>query len=168
MALALHAYCKYNCMHMRLRYETGTATLIQFGVVTLLGFINQVIGIVKSCLEDSSQCVGDSVLSLVFVVLMAVWLGIVSVIGYAAQDKRSRKIAALLIGCELLILAVASFNAQHSTVLFEKLTSVVDAAIAIWIIVLAFRLIRAGSNRIVARQRNVGSTPRRRPTPLDR
>jgi hypothetical protein len=153
---------------MRLRYETGTATLIQFGVVTLLGLMTQVIGIVKSCLEDSSQCVGDSMLSLVFVILMAAWLGIVSVIGYAAQDKRSRKIATVLIGCEVLILGVASFNAQHSTVLFDKLTSVVDAAIAIWIIVLAFRLVRAGSSRIVARQRTAPTVPRRRPTPLDR
>ena len=153
---------------MKLRYETGTATLIQLGVVTLLGLLTQVIGIVKSCLEDASQCVGDSLVSLVFVVLMAVWLSVVSVIGYAAQDKRSRKIALLLIGCEFLILGVAAFNAQHGTILYEKLASIVDAAIAIWIMFLAYRLVRAGGGRIVAKQRSAAATGRRRPTPLDR
>lgn len=154
---------------MKLRYETGTATLIQFGVVTLLGLMNQIIAIVKSCLNDVSECVGDSLVALIFVVMLAFWLGVVSVIGYAAQDKRSRKLAILLIGCEFLILGVAIFNAKHGTILLERLTSLIDAAIAIWIMVLAYRLARSGGGRIVARQPATAPRERRRrPTPLDR
>jgi cytochrome c biogenesis factor len=154
---------------MKLRYETGTATLIQLGVVTLLGFINQVGASVSSCLNDASECVGDSFVSLVFVILLGVWLGIVSTIGYAAEEKRSRRLAIVLIGCEFLIFMVAAFNARHTTNLFERLTSLTDLFIAIWIMVLAFRLARANGGRIVSRSRASAPTQaRRRPTPLDR
>jgi hypothetical protein len=113
--------------------------------------------------------VGDSFVSLVFVILLGVWLGIVSTIGYAAEEKRSRRLAIVLIGCEFLIFMVAAFNARHTTNLFERLTSLTDLFIAIWIMVLAFRLARANGGRIVSRSRASAPTQaRRRPTPLDR
>jgi len=154
---------------MRLRYETGTATLIQLGVVTLLGLGNQVAAIISSCVKDASACVQDSFVSLVFVVLLGVWLGIVSVVGYAAQEKRSKRLSFLLIAFEGLILIVAAFNARHTTNIFERLTSLTDVAIAIWIIVLAFRLVQAGGGRIVKRTSPQSNTsPRRRPTNSER
>jgi hypothetical protein len=154
---------------MKLRYETGTATLIQLGVVTLLGLINQVAAIISSCVSDASQCVEDSFVSLVFVILLGLWLGIVSTIGYAAQEKRSRKLAILLMACEFLILMVAVFNAKHTTNFFERLTSLTDIAIVLWVMILAFRLARANGGRIVSRTRTAATTrARRRPTPLER
>jgi len=149
---------------MRLRYETGTATLIQLGVVTLLGLGNQVAAIISSCVKDASACVQDSFVSLVFVVLLGVWLGIVSVIGYAAQEKRSKRLAFLLIAFECLILIVATINARGTTNIFSRLTSLIDISIALWIVFLAFRLARANGGRIVKRTSSQSAAPRRRPT----
>jgi hypothetical protein len=61
---------------------------------------------------------------------------------------------------ELLVLVVALFNAKHFPNVLGLITSLTDAIIAGWIIVLAWRLSRAKGGRITV----PASRPRRRAT----
>lgn len=145
---------------MRLRYETGTAAFIQFIVVMLFAFVGLVVSIVEQCHDaDFADCAQGSVISFVYLLLLAGWFGFLSVLGYAAQDQRSHKLAWLLMAGEFAVLAVAMFNARHFPNILGLITSLTDAALAAWVIVLAFRLSRAKGGRITT-----SSRPRRRTT----
>lgn len=91
--------------------------------------------------------------SIIFFILVAVWFGLIWLLGWAAQDRRSKRLAQLLICAEVLIAMVAYFNAKNHPDLLSLITSIVDLVLAIWIIYLAIRLIRSGGGRVVARQR---------------
>ena len=149
---------------MRLRYETGTATLLQFAVVTILAFINQITSIVSTCVKHDGDCVSNSLVSLILVILVAIWFGFISALGYAAQDKRSRRLAQVLIGAEGLNVMISLFNAKHFPNTLGLITSVIDLALAAWVIMLAWRLMKANGGRIVtATARAKSPTTRRRP-----
>jgi hypothetical protein len=143
---------------MKLKYETAIATLIQFVTLTILNVGTGVDSIVSTCRSSHSDCVSNMLVSLIFFLLTAAWFGFVWVLGYAAQDRRSKRLAQVLILVECLIAIVALFNAKHHNDLLSLATSLVDIALAIWVIVLAFRLMRADGGRIVAKSR-----PRKRP-----
>jgi hypothetical protein len=146
---------------VKLRYETGTATLIQFLVVMLLGFVNLVAGIIEGCRDSgASGCIEGTIIPLVYVLILAGWFGFIAMLGYAAQDQRSHKLARFLMAIELLVLVVALFNAKHFPNVLGLITSLTDAIIAGWIIVLAWRLSRAKGGRITV----PASRPRRRAT----
>ena len=151
---------------MRLRYETGTATLLQFAVVTILAFINQISSIVSTCVKNDGDCVSNSLVSLVLVILVAIWFGFISALGYAAQDKRSKRLARVLIAAEALNLLISLFNAKHFPNTLGLITSVIDLALAAWVIMLAWRLMRANGGCVVtgnARTRATTTRGRRRP-----
>ena len=136
---------------MRLRYETGTATLIQFLAMMLLGFVGGVVGIIGQCHEEgAASCVQDSVVSFAYVLILAGWFGFIAMLGYAAQDQRSHRLAIFLMAVEAMVLVVALFNARHFPNVLGLITSLVDAALAAWVIVLAWRLSRAKGGRITA------------------
>lgn len=135
-------------MFTKLRYETGTATLIQFAIVMLLGFINGLVSIISTCHAEKGDCVSNSLVSLILIILQAVWLIFICVVGYAAQDKRSPRIAQLLIALEGMNALVALFDARHYPNLLGLITSVIDFALAVWVIALAWRLTRARGGRI--------------------
>lgn len=148
-------------MALKLRYETGIATLIQFVVMMMLGFVGGIVSVIGDCHDQGfGECAPDTVVSFAYILLLAGWFGFVAMLGYAAQDQRSRKIARILMLAESLVVVVALFNARHHTNILGLLTSLTDAALAVWVIVLAFRLSRARGGRIVARQ--TGTRPRRR------
>jgi hypothetical protein len=63
-------------------------------------------------------------------------------------------------GVEFLVLAVSLFNAKHYPNVLGLVTSLTDAAIAAWIMVLAWRLSRAKGGRITT----PANRPRRRRT----
>jgi hypothetical protein len=151
---------------MRLRYETGTATLIQFAVVTILGFINQIVSIVSTCVKHDGDCVSNSLVSLILVILIAIWLGFISALGYAAQDKRSKRLAQFLIGAEGFNVLISLFNAKHYPNTLGLITSVIDFAFAAWVIVLAWRLMRANGGRIVSPAARTASVTRNRRRPI--
>lgn len=151
---------------MRLRYETGTATLMQFAVVTILGLINQVTSIISTCLKHDGDCVSNSLVSLMIVILIAIWLGFISALGYAAQDKRSKRLAQFLIGAEGLNVLISLFNAKHYPNVLGLITSVIDLVIAVWVIVLAWRLMRANGGRIVATSARAHTPARSRKRPI--
>jgi hypothetical protein len=142
---------------MKLKYETAIATLIQFITLSLLGLANGIDSIVTTCHSSRQDCVSNTLVSLIFFILTAAWFAAVWVIGYMAQERRSRKLAQLLIATELVIGLIALFNAKHHSDILSLFTSVVDFGLAAWIIVLAIRLIRAKGGRVVSRNR------RRRP-----
>lgn len=155
---------------MRLRYETGTATLLQFAVVTILAFINQIVSIISTCVKHDGDCVSNSLVSLILVILVAIWFGFISALGYAAQDKRSKRLAQFLIGAEALNVLISLFNAKHYPNVLGLITSLIDLAFAAWIIVLAWRLMKANGGRIVASTARMKSahSSRRRPILSDR
>jgi len=138
---------------MKLTYQTGIATFIQFVSLSLLNIANGANSVVATCRHDSTNCISNLIVSLIFFMLTVAWFAAVWLLGYTAQDRRSKRLAQLLIAAEGFIALIALFNAKHHTDLIGLGTSLIDLALALWIIVLAFRLMRAGSNRVVARQR---------------
>lgn len=147
-------------MAFKLRYETGIAAMIQFLFMVLLNFCNSIVSALGTC-HDAAQaydCVSGIGIDLLYVIIIAFWFGFIWVLAYAAQDRRDHRLARLLMGAELLVLLVALFNARHYPNLLGLVTSLTDAAFAIWVIYLAFRLSRARGGRITA----ASARPRRR------
>jgi len=142
---------------VKLTYETAIATFIQFIILSFLGIANGLNSVVTTCRHSSSDCVSNLIVSLIFFILTAVWFGAIWLLGFIAQDRRSKRLAQLLICAECLIALVALFNAKHHTDILSLFTSVIDLVLAIWVIILAYRLMRAGGGRVVSHQR-----PRRR------
>ena len=134
---------------MKLRYETGIATLIQFVTLTLLNVGTGLVSIVIGCRTGIGNCVVNSFSSIVFFILIALWFGFVWILGFAAQERRSKRLAQALIAAEALIFLVALFNARHHIDALGLLTSIVDCVLAIWVMYLSFNLIKAGPHRIV-------------------
>jgi len=138
---------------MRLTYETGVATLVQFIVLTLLNFINGIASSAQECHGNSTDCVSTIILSLLFFMVITGWFAILMVTGYAAQDRRSQRIAQLLFCAEGLVALVSLFDAKHHPNVLGLITSLVDAVLAVWVMVLAWRLMRAKGGRVVSKQR---------------
>ena len=142
---------------MRLTYETATATLIQFIVLGLLNIATGLDSVITTCRHSGGDCVGNIFSSLVFYLLIIAWFGVVVAIGYFAQERRSKRLALLLIATEGLIALVALFNIKlnlkYHNGFLSLFTSFADVLLALWIITLAYRLMRAGGNRIPARHR---------------
>ncbi|HEX7632921.1 MAG TPA: hypothetical protein VF401_01195 [Candidatus Saccharimonadales bacterium] len=149
---------------MRFKYETAVITLVQFIVLSLLGIANGLNSIVSTCHTDHGDCISNTIVSLIFFLLTCAWFAFIWVLGYTAQERRSKRIAQLLICAEGLIALVALFNAKHHTDLLGLSTSVIDLVLAVWIITLAWRLMRSGGGRIVSKQRAGNGRARRRPT----
>jgi len=142
---------------MKLTYETGTATLIQFIVLGLLNIGTALTSTVHDCRQENADCLGTIFISFIFYLVVVGWFAAVWVLGYMAQERRSRRLAQLLIMAEGLIALVALFDAKHHNDKLGLITSVADFVLALWIISLAWRLMRSGGRRIVSSQR-----PRRR------
>ncbi len=143
---------------MKLRYETGTATLTQLIVMLLLNFITNIDSTVTGCIHKDG-CVSGIVINFTFVLVLAGWLMGLSGLGYMAQEKRSRRLATLLIAGEVLVVIVTLFNIRHYPNKLGLITSIVDCALAIWVITLAYHL-RQTKESIVTAPR--GDRPRRR------
>lgn len=137
---------------MKLTYQTGVATLIQFITLSLLGIANGVNSAITTC-RAGEDCIVNMLLSIVFFILTALWFAAIWILGYFAQERRSRNLAFLLMGAEGLIALVALFNAQHHTDILGLATSVIDLILALWIIFLAMRLMRSGGKRITSSPR---------------
>jgi hypothetical protein len=137
-----------------LKYQTAIATLIQFVSLTLLNVANGAVSVVSQCHSGSTNCVSNLLSSLVFFLLISIWFGCVWILGFTAQDRRSKRLAQLLILIETMIAIVALFNAKHHTDPLSLITSLIDFGLSIWVITLAHRLIKADGGRVVSRQRN--------------
>jgi hypothetical protein len=136
---------------VKLTYETGTATLIQLIVLGLLKIATGISSTVHACRSDS-DCLGSVLINFIFYVVLVGWFLFLCVLGFAAQQKRSRRLAQLLIAAEGLVALVALFDAKHHNNTLELITSVVDFVLAIWVISLAYRLMKSGGGRVVVQR----------------
>jgi hypothetical protein len=138
---------------MKLTYQTGIAALIHLAVITLFNVVNGVHASVQQCRGPSDDCVGDIITSMLYFMLITTWFAILWIIAAAAQDRRSRKLALLLIAGEGMVFIVSIFNAQHHNNLLGLTTSLVDATLAAWVAFLATRIFIAGGARVTGSQR---------------
>ena len=144
---------------MRLTYETGVATMFQFIILAFLNIANTIYSIIVTCTHGNGQCVPNMLSSIVFYMLIVIWFGFIVVLGYGAQAKRSKKIARFLMMAEAGVFIVAAYNIKlgityHNGAL-SLFTSLLDLVMSVWIISLAYRLMRAGGGRVVANHRRV-------------
>ena len=132
---------------MKLRYETGIATMIQFIVIGLLNMVYTIVTSVHACVKGQ-ECGSSTVLAIAYFMLLSLWFIFISVLGYAAQNRRSKRLSQMLIMAEGLVAMIALFNSKHYTDIFGLVISLIDVVFAVWIITLAFRLMRSGGGRI--------------------
>jgi Ca2+/Na+ antiporter len=143
---------------MRLTYETGTATLIQFIVLGLLNIADALQSIISTCAHSGGDCVGNLLSSIIFYFLIVIWFGIILIIGFGAQQRRNKRLAELLILAELAVIVVAAYNIKldhfgfHNGIL-SLVTSIIDIILCGWVIKVAYQLTKASSGRVVKRQR---------------
>lgn len=147
---------------MKLRYETGIATLIQFIVLSILNIINGLNSVITTCRAGTNDCISNMLVSIIFYMLVVGWFAFIWLLGFTAQDKRNRRMAQILIAAEALVALVAFFNAKHHPDFFSLITSLVDLALALWVIFLAWRLMKSGGGRVVTTRSSGRSRPRQR------
>jgi hypothetical protein len=140
---------------MKLTHQTGIATLIQLVALSLFAIISQAFSVVTTCRQDGGDCINNLIISVVFYMLVAVVFGGIWVIGMFAQDSRNKWLARLLICIEAVIAAVSLFTVKiglhggHVN-LPGLLASLTIAAIALWTVTLAYRLMKHEDRRIAA------------------
>jgi hypothetical protein len=135
---------------MHLRYETGIGTLVQFVATTALSFIGALVSIIGGCTGGvNANCVSNTLVSLILLILIIFALGFLLVLGFAAQERRSSRLAKLLIVSEILAAIIYLYDTQHALNILERLTNIASCLLAIWVIILAWRLSRAKGGRIV-------------------
>lgn len=136
---------------MKLKYQTGVAAFVQFIVGTALGFANETYSSISVCIQHNhSSCVTNSFANIILAILTACWFGFVAILGYAAQDRRSRRLARFLMLAEAAVILVALFDITHFPDYLGLVTSIIDLAIALWVMLLAFRISHAKGGRVVA------------------
>jgi len=136
---------------MRIRYETGIATLVQFAVIAGLSFINGLASIISGCHSGATaDCITNAFVSLVLIIMLIVGLGILLALGYAAQARRSARLAYILMAAEAFAAFIFLFDAKQTPSIIERLTNFLSFAVSAWVIFVAWRLSRAKGGRIVA------------------
>ena len=149
-------------MGMKLSYETGKATLVQFIVMGILNLATGLNSIISSC-HSGKDCMTQAIVSPIYYILLTGWFASLWVLGYLAQERRSKWLARLLICAEGLVAIVALFNSRHHNDFIGLVTSVADLILALWVMLVAFRLMLAGSGRVaVSRQGSGRNRPRQR------
>lgn len=142
---------------MKLTYQTGIAALIHLGVITFFNIANGVHSSVEQCTTVAGgDCIGNIITSMLYFMVITLWFVGLWVLAAIAQDRRSRKFAFLLMGAEAAVLMVALFNASNAnseTPLLALITSLVDAALAAWVGLLALRLFISGGSRVTGSHR---------------
>jgi hypothetical protein len=114
-----------------------------------LNFVNTISSSVSGC-SNKEDCLSNIILSLAYLIVLALWFGFLSVLGYAAQDRRSKRMAQILIAAEVMVLLVSLFDAKHYPNILGLVISLTDATLAVWVISLAYRLMRANGGRVVS------------------
>lgn len=132
---------------MTLRYQTATVTFIQLAIMTLLVVVGGIMDVIKNC-ENSTECVTNSFLWIIIAFMLACWYAALFAIGYFTQEKRSYKLARLLIAGELFTAFVALMLAKNPSSTYSRVGALVALFFAVWTIVLAWRIYKARGSRI--------------------
>lgn len=148
-------------LHFIFKHQVANIALVQFILMCFLGFANGGYSIVTTC-QQHSDCLSNALVSVVYWILIAVWFGFLWILAYTAQERRNKKLIWLLIGAQGMVALVSSFNARHHPDIIGLITSIVDCVLAIWVIILALRLLSAKGGRVVAKQRGSNGRARRR------
>lgn len=139
---------------MHLRYETGIATLIQFIIAVALSFITGLTSIIGSCTTGNNPvCVGNTLVSLVLIILIVFAFGAVLVLGYAAQERRSSRLAIILMIIEACAALGYIFDAQHTSNIIDRLSDLLIFLVIVWVILITWRLATSKGGRIVKNHR---------------
>ncbi len=139
---------------MRIRYETTNATFAQFIVGVGLSFISGVASIIGGCHQTAgADCVSNAFVSLILIILTVAAYGFLLGLGFVAQERRSRRLALALIGCEAFAMLIFLFDARQSPALVDKATNALSFIIAAWVAYVAWNLSRAHGGRLVKRRR---------------
>jgi uncharacterized membrane protein len=147
---------------MSIQYQTSTATFVQLAVMTLLVILGGVTDVAKNC-ENAGECLTNSFLWIVIAFMLACWYAMLFAIGYFAQEKRSYKLARVLILGELFTAFVALMFLRTPSSLLGAVTSGAALLLAVWTIILAYRLHKARGSRITKASKKTSSQrPRRR------
>lgn len=144
---------------MKLRYETAVTTFAQLAVVSLFIIIGGVVDTIKAC-DEASSCVASSFVWMAILLFMAGWFIALTALGYFAQTKRSARLAKLLIIAELGVAAICFKLVTTPSSWIGAMGAGITLALALWTIVLAYRLTKAKGGRIVAQTRNPKTRPR--------
>lgn len=91
--------------------------------------------------------------SIVFIIMAALWFLGIAAVGYAAEERRNRNFALLLIALELATAGVAFGFVTHPGNSFGLISALLIVAGALWICLMAWRLAKARGGRVSARPR---------------
>jgi hypothetical protein len=127
-------------MLKKLRYQTGVVALVQFIAGSTLGFGGNLISSISSCTDHGTDCVSNTLVSLILIILTAMWFAFLAILGFAAQDRRSRRLAGTFL--------VTLFDALHFPNIYSLITSLIDTLLALLVILVAFRLRKAAKGRV--------------------
>lgn len=78
---------------------------------------------------------------------------VLSVIGYAAEERRSRNLAFLLIAGQIATFGISYGFFGHPANWFGQLSALIVAVSAVWVSLLAWQLAKARGGRVVSRPR---------------
>lgn len=149
---------------MKLTYQTGIGTMVQFILLSFVTLASQVVTVISTCRKEGDNCLSNLSISVIFYILVAVVFGSIWIIGLGAQHRRSKRLAQLLICIEGVVALVALFSVKLSLHgernIFGLVVSFGIFLLAIWIISLAFRLMKASGGRVSSLG---GQRRRRRP-----
>lgn len=141
-------------MNIKLKYETGIAATIQFITITVLNIIGGISSTVNQCSTTGGSCFSDVFLSLVYFLILTIWFGALWAMGMAAQEKRKKNLALLLIGGELFVALISLYMfTHHTSSLISKISGLIGLVLSLWVAYLALRLLRARGGRIRPRKR---------------
>ena len=134
--------------------------MIQFVVGILLSFVTGGISVFVGCHNQTAgDCISNTFVSLVLIILIAVGYAILLAVGYLAQERRSTQLAMVLMGLEAFAVLIFAFDAKHAPDPVTFIANLVSLALAIWIIFLAWHLARAKGGRIVHSRRRPTHKP---------
>src|ERR1019366_4577800 len=121
----------------KLKYETSIVTFIQFITMSFLYLLINLGSIITSCRGQSYNCVSNSISSITLSIVVVIAFACLWLLGYYVQNRRSQRLALLLIIIEAGILIVELFDAHHFPNILSLITSLIDALLAGWVIFLA-------------------------------
>ena len=96
----------------------------------------------------SSFASGSGVqVSIAYVIVVGLWFGFISVLAYAAEERRARSLGVTLLGVEGIVALVEIFNLMRFAHIIEAITSAFDLGMALVVIYLTYPIALTGKAR---------------------
>ncbi|HET8992093.1 MAG TPA: hypothetical protein VFN31_03620 [Candidatus Saccharimonadales bacterium] len=142
---------------MHLTHETSKATIFQLMIIGLMNIVSTISSIVSNCTQSKGQCAINMLTSTILYIGIIISLIVLAFLGYQAQTKRTKKRTRLLIVGELIVFFISAVNIKlgidaHAGA-FSLFTNFFALILSVWVMTLAYRLLKAGGGRVVNRRR---------------